>query len=120
MQKARLIRADAHLLERAISNVLDNALRHTPAHGRVVLACLREKDRVAFTIQDSGPGFTPEELNRIFEPLYRGELSRSRATGGAGLGLTISQRIIRQHGGELTASNHSDGGAVLSGWIPLA
>ncbi|MGE6230784.1 sensor histidine kinase [Paenibacillus chitinolyticus] len=114
-----LIRADVHLLERAISNVLDNAVRHTPAHSRVVLECRREKDRVVFTIQDSGPGFTPEELNRIFEPLYRGEQSRSRATGGAGLGLTISQRIIRQHGGELAASNHSDGGAVLSGWIPF-
>ncbi|RTE11424.1 sensor histidine kinase [Paenibacillus whitsoniae] len=114
-----LIRADAHLLERAICNVLDNAVRHTPAQSRVVFECRREKDRVTFTIQDSGPGFTPEELNRIFEPLYRGEQSRSRATGGAGLGLTISQRIIRQHGGELAASNHSDGGAVLSGWIPL-
>ncbi|WP_429311131.1 sensor histidine kinase [Paenibacillus mucilaginosus] len=114
-----LIRADAHLLERAISNVLDNAVRHTPAHGQVIIECRREKDRVAFTIHDSGPGFTPEELNRIFEPLYRGEQSRSRATGGAGLGLTISQRIIHQHGGELAASNHSDGGAILSGWIPL-
>ncbi|WP_103995761.1 cell wall metabolism sensor histidine kinase WalK [Paenibacillus sp. UNC499MF] len=114
-----LIRADEHLLERAISNVLDNAVRHTPTQGRIVLECRREKDRMAFTIQDSGPGFTPEELNRIFEPLYRGEQSRSRATGGAGLGLTISQRIIRQHGGELAAGNHSDGGAVVSGWIPL-
>jgi signal transduction histidine kinase len=114
-----LIRAEVHLLERAISNVLDNAIRYTPAHSRVVIECQREKDRVTFAIRDSGPGFTPEELNRIFEPLYRGEQSRSRSTGGAGLGLTIAQRIIRQHGGELAASNHSDGGAVLSGWIPL-
>ncbi|CAM4316785.1 sensor histidine kinase [Paenibacillus tarimensis] len=114
-----LIRADAHLLERAISNVLDNAVRHTPAHGRIVFECRREKDRVTFIIQDSGLGFTPEELTRIFDPLYRGEQSRSRATGGAGLGLTISQRIIHQHGGELAASNHSEGGAVLSGWIPI-
>jgi signal transduction histidine kinase len=114
-----LIRAEVHLLERAISNVLDNAIRYTPAHSRVVIECRREKDRVTFAIRDSGPGFTPEELNRIFEPLYRGEQSRSRSTGGAGLGLTIAQRIIRQHGGELAASNHSDGGAVLSGWIPL-
>ncbi|MFS0724348.1 sensor histidine kinase [Paenibacillus sp. 1P07SE] len=114
-----LIRGDAHLLERALSNILDNAVRHTPAHGRVDLACRREKERVVFTVHDSGPGFTAEELNRIFEPLYRGEQSRSRATGGAGLGLTIAQRIIRQHGGELAASNHADAGAVLSGWIPL-
>lgn len=112
------VRADAHLLERAISNVLDNAVRHTPAHGRIDVECRREGDRVAFTIQDTGPGFSPEELERIFEPLYRGEQSRNRETGGAGLGLTISRRIIRQHGGELTAGNRPDGGAILSGWIP--
>ncbi|RIX51409.1 sensor histidine kinase [Paenibacillus nanensis] len=113
------LKADAHLLERAISNLLDNAVRHTPLHGRIAVACLRDGERAAFTIRDSGPGFSPEELERIFEPLYRGEQSRNRATGGAGLGLTISQRIIRQHGGELTASNYPEGGAMLSGWIPL-
>ena len=114
------IRADAHLLERAISNLLDNAVRYTPEHGRIVVQCRREQDRVTFAIRDSGLGFTPEELERIFDPLYRGEKSRSRATGGAGLGLTISQRIIRKHGGELTAGNAPDGGAVLSGWVPAA
>ncbi len=114
-----VIRADSHLLERAMSNLLDNAVRYTPAHGRIVVQCRREGDRVAFTIRDSGPGFAPEELTRIFEPLYRGEQSRNRATGGAGLGLTISQRIFRQHGGELAAANHPDGGAILSGWLPV-
>ncbi|MDD9271621.1 sensor histidine kinase [Paenibacillus sp. GCM10023248] len=112
------LQADAHLLERAFSNVLDNAVRHTPEHGRILVHCRQEDGRITFTIHDSGAGFAPEELERIFEPLYRGEQSRSRSTGGAGLGLTISQRIIRQHGGELAASNHPDGGAVLSGWLP--
>ncbi|MEK4852065.1 ATP-binding protein [Paenibacillus sp. FSL H7-0756] len=59
-------------------------------------------------------------LERVFEPLYRGEASRSRSTGGSGLGLTISQRIIRQHGGGLAASNHPEGGAMLEGWLPAA
>jgi signal transduction histidine kinase len=111
------IRADLHLLERALS-MLDNAVRYTPDHGRILVQCRREGDRASFTIQDSGPGFVPEELKRIFEPLYRGEQSRNRATGGAGLGLTISQRIIRQHRGELAAGNQPSGGATLSGWIP--
>ncbi|QRG68628.1 sensor histidine kinase [Brevibacillus choshinensis] len=111
-------RGDAHLLERAMSNLLDNAVRYTPMHGNILIQCRREEARVTFTVHDSGPGFTPEELKHIFEPLYRGEQSRNRDTGGAGLGLTISQRIIRQHGGELTASNHPDGGAFLSGWLP--
>ncbi|MFK7691859.1 sensor histidine kinase [Paenibacillus sp. HJGM_3] len=115
-----MIQADSHLLHRAIGNLLDNAVRHTPPHGRILVECRREEGRVVFTIQDSGPGFASNELKRIFEPLYRGEQSRSRATGGAGLGLTISQRIIRQHGGELAAGNHAGGGAILSGWIPFA
>jgi len=109
---------DSHLLDRAISNLLDNAIRHTPLHGKIVVRCDKEDHKIAFTILDSGPGFTSEELQHVFEPLYRGEASRNRSTGGAGLGLTISQRIIRQHGGELTASNHPDGGALLVGWIP--
>jgi signal transduction histidine kinase len=115
-----VVRADTHLLERALSNILDNAVRFTPAHGRIFVQCRREENRVAFTIQDSGPGVASEDLDRIFEPLYRGEQSRNRVTGGAGLGLTIAQRIIRLHGGELTAGNHPDGGAILSGWLPVA
>lgn len=111
------IRADSHLLERAISNMLDNAVRHTPDNGSIRVQYHRENGRVTFTIHDSGQGFATDELERIFEPLYRGEKSRNRTTGGAGLGLTISQRIIRQQGGELTAGNHPAGGAILSGWI---
>lgn len=113
-----LIRADAHLLERALSNLLDNAVRHTPVHGRIHIQCSREEDRVLFTIRDSGPGFAAEEFEHVFEPLYRGEQSRNRDSGGAGLGLAISRRIIRRHGGELKAGNDPDGGAILSGWIP--
>jgi len=114
-----VIRADAHVLERAMSNLLDNAVRHTPADGRIVVQYGRENGRVVFAVRDSGPGFAAEELERVFDPLYRGEQSRSRATGGAGLGLAISRRIVRRHGGELSAGNHPSGGAVVSGWLPL-
>lgn len=111
---------DSHLLERAMNNLLDNAVRHTPSHGQILVQCDKDEHKVRFTIQDTGPGFASEELQRVFEPLYRGEVSRNRSTGGAGLGLTISQRIIRRHGGELIAGNHPDKGALLSGWIPSA
>ncbi|GGG53227.1 sensor histidine kinase [Paenibacillus radicis (ex Gao et al. 2016)] len=113
------VSGDPHLLERAISNLLDNAVRHTPSEGQIFVQCSKGEHQAKFTIKDTGPGFSAEELGRIFDPLYRGEASRNRSTGGAGLGLTISQRIIRQHGGELTARNHPDGGALLEGWIPL-
>jgi signal transduction histidine kinase len=109
---------DSHLLERAMNNLLDNAVRHTPLHGKILVQCYKENNKVLFTILDTGPGFASEELQRAFEPLYRGEISRNRSTGGAGLGLTISQRIMRRHGGDLTVSNHTDEGALVKGWIP--
>lgn len=113
------ISGDKHLLERAMNNILENAVRHTPAGGEIAVHCYTDGHYVRFTIRDSGHGFSSEEVARIFEPLYRGEASRSRSTGGSGLGLTISQRIVKQHGGELGASNHPQGGAVLAGWLPL-
>ncbi|RAV21865.1 hypothetical protein DQG23_07350 [Paenibacillus contaminans] len=112
------ISGDADLLERAFNNLLDNAVRHTPEGGEISVHCYRVNGRIHFAIRDTGQGFSPEELQRVFEPLYRGEDSRNRSTGGTGLGLTISQRIIRKHGGELAVSNHLEGGALLTGWLP--
>lgn len=111
---------DSHLLERSINNLLDNAVRHTPCHGKIFVECYKSDNNAAFTIKDTGEGFSSDELQRVFEPLYRGEASRNRLTGGIGLGMTISKRIITQHKGNLVAGNHLDGGAILSGWIPLA
>ncbi|MBP1933656.1 sensor histidine kinase [Ammoniphilus resinae] len=111
---------DSHLLERAMNNLLDNAIRHTPCHGEIFVECYKNGNNVTFTIKDTGEGFSSDELKRVFETLYRGEASRNRLTGGVGLGMTISKRIITQHGGDLAAANHSDGGALLSGRIPLA
>jgi signal transduction histidine kinase len=116
---ACLINGDTHLLERAMNNLLDNAVRHTPTAGEIIVHCYKEDNKVKFTIRDTGPGFSSEELPHVFEALYRGEISRNRLTGGSGLGLTISQKIIRRHRGELAAANHVAGGALLSGWIPV-
>jgi len=113
-----IVNGDAHLLERAFNNLVDNAIRHTPFSGEISFQYDLDDNKAMIMIRDTGPGFSSEELERVFEPLYRGEVSRNRATGGSGLGLTIAQRIFRQHGGDLVASNHAEGGAVLIGWIP--
>lgn len=113
------INGDSYVLERAMNNILENAVRYTPSGGAITVRCCKDGKKIRFTIRDTGPGFSFEELERVFEPLYRGETSRSRATGGSGLGLTISQRMMKQHGGELMVSNHPDGGAVLTGCLPL-
>ncbi|MBW8349348.1 HAMP domain-containing histidine kinase [Bacillus sp. IITD106] len=113
-----MIMGDSYLLERAINNLLDNAVRHTPHSGSIFVQCYKDGNRVVFTVQDTGKGFSSEEIHRVFEPLYRGEASRNRSTGGVGLGLTISRRIVRRHGGDLVVDNHSEGGALIKGWIP--
>ncbi len=115
-----LIEGDAHLLTRAVANLLDNALRHTPAGGAVDVCLRAAPERWILTVVDTGPGFDARDLPHLFEPLYRGEASRSRQTGGSGMGLTIARRILRAHGGDLTAANHSTGGAELTGCVARA
>jgi signal transduction histidine kinase len=110
---------DRQLLTRVIENLLDNALRHTPAGGRIGVAWRQEATAAYFTVEDSGPGIAAHDLPHLFTPLYRGEASRNRQTGGAGLGLAIARRIMQAHGGDLIAANGSSGGAVFTGWLPI-
>ncbi|RKN84375.1 sensor histidine kinase [Paenibacillus ginsengarvi] len=111
---------DTHLLHRALGNLLDNAVRHTPPGGHIDLGWRAYGDRLEFIIEDSGPGIPEAEQQLVFEPFYRGEPSRHAAYGGAGLGLAIARRIMRAHHGELSVRNRdSSGGAVFAGWIPL-
>lgn len=109
---------DPHLLSRAVENLLVNAIRHTPNGGHVWMECRVEPLWVRFSVFDTGAGIPEADLPRIFNPLFRGEQSRSRRTGGVGLGLTIARRIMQAHEGDLSAENHSGGGAVFSGNLP--
>lgn len=111
---------DAALLLRALENVLDNAIRHTPANGEVIIACTAGGGRVSVTIRDTGDGIAAHDLPHVFTPLYRGESSRNRQRGGAGLGLAIAQRLVRAHGGDITASNAPGGGALFVCTLPSA
>ncbi|HEY8597162.1 MAG TPA: HAMP domain-containing sensor histidine kinase [Thermomicrobiales bacterium] len=112
--------ADEHLLTRAIENLLDNAIRYTPEGGRVRVVGEADGQGISFSVHDNGPGIPPADLPHLFTPLYRGESSRNRRTGGAGLGLTIARRIIRAHGGDLQARNGSEGGAIFTASLPTA
>ncbi len=114
-----ILEGDTHLLGRVVENLLDNALRHTPEGGSIRVSWQADADRVAFIVADTGPGIAPDDLPHLFDPLYRGESSRNRQTGGAGLGLTIARRILRAHGGDLVAANRARGGAEFTAWLPL-
>ncbi|MGA9175107.1 MAG: HAMP domain-containing sensor histidine kinase [Thermoactinomyces sp.] len=118
-QEACLIQGDEHLLERAVGNLLDNALRYTPSGGQIMVKWYSEGKKVIFTITDTGPGIPEQDLPHIFEPFYRAEKSRNAETGGTGLGLTIAKRILKAHGGDLLAANQHSKGAAFTGWLPL-
>jgi signal transduction histidine kinase len=114
-----MVEGDEQLLARAVENLLDNALRYTPAGGRIEIGWSPQEDLVRVTVADTGLGIAPRDLPHLFEPMYRAEPSRSRDTGGTGLGLTIARRIFRAHGGDLTAANRPAGGAAFTATVPL-
>jgi signal transduction histidine kinase len=109
---------DAPRIGRVLNNLVGNAIRHTPAGGRVQLRARRNGPRVEVSVIDSGEGIRPEDIPHIFERFYRGEKSRSRATGGAGLGLAIARGIIEAHGGEIKLEGNPGGGTRFIFLIP--
>ncbi len=117
-----LVLGDRDRLKQLFLNLVSNALKFTPEGGRVTLGLARVNDWARLTIADTGSGIPPADLPRIFERFYRADKARSRALGGAGLGLSIAQRIAHMHGGRIEVA--SDGvaghGTTFSVWLPLA
>lgn len=104
---------------RVLANLISNALRYTPENGRVHVEAVRAAGGVQVSVSDSGPGFRTQDLPRLFEQFYRGEQSRSRKTGGAGLGLAIAKGIVEAHNGRIWAENVSEnGGARVNFFLP--
>jgi signal transduction histidine kinase len=112
-----LLAIDRRLLTRALENLLDNAIRYTPQGGCISVSWTENPEHFELTIADTGPGIAPQDLPHVFKPLHRGETSRNRQTGGAGLGLTIARQIFQAHGGDLSATNSESGGAVFRGFL---
>ncbi len=104
-------------LRRCLANLLDNAIRY----GRRATVDVRDTpEQIVLRVLDEGPGIQPDELERAFEPFFRGETSRNRETGGTGLGLGIARNIARAHGGELTLQNRPAGGLEARLTLPRA
>ncbi|MBI5692340.1 MAG: HAMP domain-containing protein [Verrucomicrobia bacterium] len=112
-----LARADAVRLGQAVNNLLDNALKYTPAGGSVVLAVRAETRAAVLTVTDSGPGVPPAEREAIFRRLYRGDASRSQR--GLGLGLSMVKAIIEAHGGTVAVDSAPTGGARFTLRLPI-
>ncbi|MFN8401163.1 MAG: HAMP domain-containing sensor histidine kinase [Anaerolineales bacterium] len=112
------VRMDTRRIGRVLNNLIGNAVRHTPAHGEVKVTARRTNSGVEVSVSDTGEGIRADDLPHIFDGFYRGEKSRSRATGGAGLGLAISRGIVQAHGGEIKVESEAGKGSRFTFLIP--
>ena len=115
----RPARANPEKLQRVLFNLVQNAIRHTPADGSVVIRARPLEDRIEVEVADTGDGVASEERELIFGPFYRGGADASRTTDGAGLGLAVSRAIVEAHGGRIWLADSAVGTRVRFS-VPLA
>ena len=110
--------ADRAKLSQVLINLLANALKFTPEGGSVSISLDETEDSARFTVSDTGDGIAPEDLPYIFERFYRADPSRSRATGGSGIGLSIVEAIVKAHGGSISVSSMPGEGSAFTVSLP--
>jgi signal transduction histidine kinase len=109
---------DTQAIGRVLNNLIGNALRHTPPGGAVEVRAERMARGVEVSVRDTGEGIQAEDLSYVFERFYRGEKSRNRVTGGAGLGLAIARGIVQAHGGDIRVESEAGKGTQFTFNIP--
>ena len=115
--KAMAIDADPTALRQVLTNLVDNAVRHTTA-GEVVVRARAKNGGIAVSVHDTGAGIRAEHLARIFERFYRVDSARTREEGGTGLGLAIVKHLVEAHGGRVHAASEPDRGTTIEAWFP--
>lgn len=118
IESGGVVLMDADRMTQALNNLMDNALRHTPAGGSVVAGTRREEATIEVYVRDSGPGIVPQDLPHLFERFYRGDKSRQRHEGGSGLGLAIARSIVEMHGGRIWTESEPGLGATFTIAMP--
>ncbi|HYM13271.1 MAG TPA: ATP-binding protein [Bryobacterales bacterium] len=114
------VMADSDAIHQVLLNLLDNALKYTPAGGRVTVSARPTKGVMEFCVSDTGAGIAAEHLPRLFERFYRVDKARSRELGGTGLGLSIVKHIARAHGGDVRVESEAGRGSSFYFTLPLA
>jgi two-component system, OmpR family, heavy metal sensor histidine kinase CusS len=118
--RSLLVRGDRSALQRLLTILLDNAIKYTPAPGTIAVSLEGGPDKIVVTVRDSGLGIAKEEQAKIFERFYRVDKARSRAMGGAGLGLAIARWIVQHHRGVIAVESEPGQGAAFSVVLPMA
>jgi signal transduction histidine kinase len=111
--------ADPDALRQILTNLFDNALRHTPKGGEITVHTGAAPDGVMIAVVDTGAGIAPQHLPRIFERFYRADEGRSRAQGGTGLGLAIVKHLVEAHGGHVAAESTLGHGTTIRMFFPV-
>ena len=115
-----VVRIAPDKVERVLMNLLANAVRHSPRNGAVAVVAEPDTDHVVVSVEDTGDGLAPDASLRMFDRFWRADESRTRTSGGAGLGLAIARGLVQAHGGTIWAENRSGGGARVAFTLPLA
>jgi signal transduction histidine kinase len=114
------VNIDFHRISQVLRNLLENAVVHTTEGDSIAVAARQQGKWVEVSVVDTGEGIPAEDLPNIFERFYRVDKSRSRATGGSGLGLTIAKRLVEAHGGKIEAQSELGKGSRFSFTIPVS
>jgi two-component system heavy metal sensor histidine kinase CusS len=109
---------DGPLLQRALGNLVSNALAHTPAGGTVLLTAVQQPQQVRIEVRDTGSGIPSESLPKVFDRFYRADSARTRHSGGSGLGLSIMRQIVFLHGGDVKIESETSLGTTVSLTLP--
>jgi len=114
-----VVSGDDTRLRQVVGNLVRNALVHTPSSTPVEIAVTTQNGTAQLSVTDHGPGLQAGDREKIFEPFYRADSSRSRDSGGAGLGLSIVSAVVTAHGGRVKVKETSGGGATFEVELPL-
>ncbi len=115
-----MVKGDRDRLKQVLLNLLANAIQYTPLGGEVITSLAKIGEQVRIIVRDTGPGIPPEDLPFIFERFYRAEKSRTRGKStGFGLGLSIAQWIVENHGGTVEVESREGQGTTFAVWLPL-
>jgi K+-sensing histidine kinase KdpD len=114
-----MVHADRDRLAEALTNLLDNADKYSPADTPIEIDLRANQKEVVVSIRDEGPGLPQEDLERVFEKFYRADSSDSQSAYGYGLGLYVCRSLVEAQGGRVWAENHPSGGAIFSISLPI-